>query len=182
MSELKQRDPLHGEWEGLVQTIGWGAGECGLIGTARESSGIAKEWQRFTPELVQTWVNVLVRSWQETSRLEVLSREILLLKRRVTQLEAQTSCIVPIESLHPEPHKIVQTINAVVRLVDDEYTATFFDANISTTGDTDIEAIANLKDLIAGTFDMLSAHESDRLAPGPERQLSVLETYIKKVD
>ncbi|MCH8024808.1 MAG: hypothetical protein IIB43_08885, partial [Candidatus Marinimicrobia bacterium] len=133
-------------------------------------------------EAVHNWANDLERILQETSRLEVLSREILLLKRRVSQLEAQTSCIVPIKSLHPEPYKVVQTINAVVRLVDDEYTATFFDANISTTGDTDIEAIANLKDLIAGTFDMLSAHESDRLAPGPERQLSVLETYIKKVD
>ena len=170
------------EREGHVQNIEWGAVECVLVEAPRKPSGIVKEWQDLMPELVYNWANDLEHILQETLRLEAVSREILLLKRRVTQLEAQTSCIVPIMSLHPEPYKIIQTINAVVRLVDDEYTATFFDANISTTGDTDMEAIANLKDLIAGTFDMLSAHDSDRLAPGPERQLSVLETYIKKVD
>ena len=182
MLETKLRTPLHWEGAGFVQTLDWAPGECVLIDAPRKPSPTVDEWQRLMPELFQTWVNDLVRNWQDNSRVEVLSREILLLKRRLTQLEAQTSCIVPIMSLHPEPYKIIQTINAVVRLVDDEYTATFFDANISTTGDTDMEAIANLKDLIAGTFDMLSAHESDRLAPGPERQLSVLETYIKKVD
>lgn len=182
MLETKLRIPLHWEGEGFVQTLEWAPGECVLIDAHREPSPTVDEWQRLMPHLFQTWVNDFVRNWQENSRLEALSREILLLKRRVAQLEAQTSCIVPIKSLHPEPHKILQTINAVVRLVDYEYTATFFDANISATGDTDIEAIANLKDLIAGTFDMLSEHESGRLAPGPERQLSVLETYIKKVD
>ncbi|GAF95929.1 unnamed protein product, partial [marine sediment metagenome] len=36
------------------------------------------------------------------------------------------------------------------------YIATFFDANISASGDTQTEAIFNLKDMIVGTFEILS--------------------------
>jgi len=116
---------------------------------------------------------------KERSKLEILSQEILLLKDRVAQIEATTPAIVPIESLSPEPYDIYKPIHTVVRKQGDEYIATFYDANLSASGDTDTEAIYNLKDIIAGTFEILSSHERTDLAPGPARQIDVLESFIR---
>lgn len=41
--------------------------------------------------------------------------------------------LVPITTLAPEPYELIRDILAVVRPADDEFIATFFDANISTS-------------------------------------------------
>ena len=51
--------------------------------------------------------------------------------------------------------KIKKELHAVVRSHGDEHIATFFDANISASGDTETEAVSNLKDTIIGIFECL---------------------------
>ncbi len=101
------------------------------------------------------------------------------MKNRIAKIEAEAPIIAPIESLAPEPYDIYKPIHTVVRKQGDEYIATFYDANLSASGDTDTEAIYNLKDIIVGTFEILSSHERIDLAPGPARQLDVLESFIR---
>jgi hypothetical protein len=97
-------------------------------------------------------------------------------------LEAQATFCVPVDSMAPEPLEVVKPFHIVVRRVDEEYVATFFDANLSASGETDVEAVLNLKDIIAATFVMLRGHEPDQLGPGPRRQLAVLEHHLRDTD
>ena len=84
--------------------------------------------------------------------------------------------VVPIGTFAPEPFSLREPIWAVVQPVDDGFVATFFDANISTSGDTQEEAAANLKDLILDIYLDLEKEPAERLGPEPKRQLAVLKS------
>ncbi len=140
---------------------------------------VQADWESAIPGLLHALQKTLLARWKEISKIEVLTREILLMKNRIAKIEAEAPIIAPIESLSPEPYDIYKPIHTVVRKQGDEYIATFYDANLSASGDTDTEAIYNLKDIIVGTFEILSSHERIDLAPGPARQLDVLESFIR---
>ncbi len=86
--------------------------------------------------------------------------------------------VVPIVTFAPEPFTLREPIWVVVQTVDDAFVATFFDANISTSGDTQEEAIANLKDLLLDIYLDLEEEPEERLGPEPKRQLAVLRSVI----
>jgi hypothetical protein len=87
---------------------------------------------------------------------------------------------VAITSFSPEPFALVRPIEVMVEQVDDSYVASFFDANISASGDNQQEAFDNLRSLILDTYDSLLAEPSERLGPEPRRQLAVLESFLGK--
>lgn len=87
---------------------------------------------------------------------------------------------VPITTLAPEPFDVLRDIPVVVQAVDDGFTATFFDANISTSGDTQEEGVSNLKSLIVDIFEDLQSEPPKRLGPEPSRQLMVLRSFIRR--
>jgi hypothetical protein len=70
---------------------------------------------------------------------------------------------------------------AVVEPADDGFIATFFDGNISTTGDTEVEAVSNLRSLILDTFEYLDSEHPDSLGPEPARHLAVLRVFVQSV-
>ena len=117
----------------------------------------------------------------ETS-IQVFETEIRSLKTRCEVLERTAPVIVPIQSLAPEPFEIIKTFYAVVHLADEQYIASFFDANLSASGDTRSEAISNLKDIIVGTFELLTITDKSKLGPGPLQQRDVLVEFIQKKD
>jgi hypothetical protein len=104
------------------------------------------------------------------------------LTRRLEKLEALSQAqavIVPIATLSPEPFDLIRDIPVVVVQSDDGYLATFFDANISITGDTREEAVGNLRLLLVDMFDDLEAAEA-RLGPYPARQLATLRAFMRR--
>ena len=84
-----------------------------------------------------------------------------------------------IGTMAPEPIEVIRDFPITVQWQEDEFRADFIDANLSAFGTTQSEAIWNLKDLIAITFDTLSRHEKERLGRGPARQLAVLRSYLR---
>jgi hypothetical protein len=64
---------------------------------------------------------------------------------------------------------------------DDGFTATFFDANIGSSGDTEEEAINNLRTLIIDTFELLESKQPEQLGIEPRRQLAILRSLIRKI-
>ncbi len=121
-----------------------------------------------------------------TSRLQMMvsiegfKGEILALKSRCEILERTSPLIVPIESLAPEPYEVVHPFHVVVRLEDEQYIASFFDANLSASGDTYAEAVSNLKDIIVGTLEILDGIDENELGPGPLQQKQVLEEFVQR--
>ena len=80
----------------------------------------------------------------------------------------------------PEPYKILQSIPAVVESSAHGFNATFFDANIGTSGDTQVEAFSNLRSLILDTFEYLEFEAQEALGPEPARQLAVFREFLKR--
>jgi|SRR3972149_812562 len=71
---------------------------------------------------------------------------------------------------------IVCTIEQV-GIGNDNYIATFQEANLFASGDTMTEAAENLMDIIASKYQMFS-QQPDKLGDLPKRQLSILRKYI----
>lgn len=107
---------------------------------------------------------------RDTNVLQRLTQEVGDLKKRLKQ---SGSITVPITSLAPEPFELRQTIQVVVQPCEDEFVASFFDANVNASGSTETDALANLKDVMLAIFRHLLAQPQGKLGPGPRRQLAV---------
>ena len=78
---------------------------------------------------------------------EVLQR-VEALEQRINQ----RSVIVPIQDLEPSPVDVKQPIFAVVQEEDGVYVASFVDANMNASGESQLDAVEMLKDVIASSF------------------------------
>ncbi|MBM4037975.1 MAG: hypothetical protein FJ290_05625 [Planctomycetes bacterium] len=115
-----------------------------------------------------------------STRLDMLEQEMQSLKGRVAQLEVSAPVIVPVETLAPEPYELLKPFHAVIEPCEDECLATFYDANISASGATRDEALANLKDMVVAGFEMLTEHEAEGLGPALVKQLRVLREFMRR--
>lgn len=155
-------------------------GECPVVRTTMRRKPIAGEWAEKFSVLIETFKDDLSKKRLYEERIMFFQREVELLKQRCSRLEELSPILVPIQSLAPEPYEVIKPFHAVVQVQDDQYIATFFDANISASGDTETEAIFNLKDMIVGTFDVLSETSENKLGSGPAQQKKVLQEFIAK--
>jgi len=112
-------------------------------------------------------------------RIGVLEKAILEMRSTVDQLARGRTIHVPISSLAPEPYAVVKPLVAVVVPDDDQFIASFYDANLHSSGDTEAEAIDNLKEVIASTFRRLSELGDKRLGPLPAKQLATLNEFVR---
>lgn len=109
-------------------------------------------------------------------------RQIAALSAEVEGLKAGAlgprSVIVPIQSLEPWPYEVIRPIQAVVQEEDGAFMASFFDANINASGESQLDALEMLKSMLASSFRLLTAKESI-LGDEPRRQLAVLREFIR---
>ena len=89
--------------------------------------------------------------------------------------------IALITTFAPEPYEVKKPIPVSIYSSEDEYNASFFDANIHTSGDNEQEAFENLKSLILDMYDGLISRRVEDLGPGPMQQRSVLQQFISTV-
>lgn len=92
---------------------------------------------------------------------------------------AKGAKIVPVQTFAPEPYSLLKPMSVLIEDTEDGYLASFFDANIGTSGETEQEAFENLKSLVLDIFDSLSREAPERLGPEPSRQLAVLRSFIR---
>lgn len=130
----------------------------------REVAGLGKE----LPQLVNLQQDI-VRELSE-----------LLRNFKDDHLTRPHSITIPITTLVPAPFKVIREIPIVVQPADEGFTATFFDANISTSGDTQEEALENVKSLLVDLLDDLEKEPAERLGPEPMRQLKVLKAFMRR--
>ena len=98
--------------------------------------------------------------------------------QRVEALEQrlnQRPVIVPIQDLGPA--QVKQPIFAVVQEEDSVFVASFVDANMNASGETQLDAVEMLKDVIASSFRLFLDKEAV-LGEEPQRQLAVLRRFV----
>ncbi len=123
----------------------------------------------------------LSRSRQtDVARLKKLEEQVAALTEKVKVLEIRISAVVPITTFAPEPFEPLKEIKAVVEESEDEFIASFHDANVSAGGSNRQEAYENLKDLLLSRFDYLDQMPSAKLGPALQRQIAVLRQFIRR--
>jgi len=156
--------------------------DCSVGVRSGRGRAIVAGWPEKVPGLMEALAETIGASLRDVTRIESLEKEVILLKNRVAVLEGQAPVLVPIESLAPDPYEIIKPFHVVVRVQDGECIASFFDARISASGDTQEEAVFNLKDMVVSVFDILCGRSEDDLGPGPAHQKKVLQDFIRRKD
>lgn len=87
--------------------------------------------------------------------------------------------LIPISTFAPEPFEVVKGFSVVVRPDEDGFVATLFDANISSSGETPEEAVANVKDLILMIFRDFETKDDRDLGPAMIQQKYALRGLIR---
>ena len=111
------------------------------------------------------------------------TRRIRALEQRVAALEeahkASPGAERWIHTFAPEPFSLKRPIPILVRSHEGEYLASFPDANINTSGETEAEAFGSIKTLILDIWEKLQKLEkSSRLKPKLAQRLAVLKEFI----
>lgn len=94
--------------------------------------------------------------------------------------QSQRSIWVPIESFAPEPFEVIKPFTVVVNPADDGFEASLYDANLYSSGDTEAEAVNNLKSVILDTHTMLEQLDESKLGPGPLKQRNALASLVRR--
>src|ERR1700757_5007489 len=74
-------------------------------------------------------------------RLRLAARDEMQKGGRTAPLQGRSG-LVPVTTLDPEPFELAREIQVVVQPDDDSFVATFFDANINASGETQQDAVA----------------------------------------
>jgi predicted RNase H-like HicB family nuclease len=138
-------------------------------------------WAETLRQGIERLAELLEARRRESSRVDRLEQKVQDLRRGLATLAESRPLPVPITTLAPDPFEVRRPIQVVVRPAGEGYVATFFDANISMSGDTEEEALSNLRELIVDVFEELEADEGS-LGPEPSRQLAVLRGFIERTD
>ena len=86
---------------------------------------------------------------------------------------------IDVKSLPGEPYTVLQPIRIKIeRMGENDFLASFEEANLAMSGETKEEALQNIIAEILDTFEMFS-DEASRLGPEPSRQLRVMQKYLK---
>jgi len=95
-------------------------------------------------------------------------------------MEFDISKNVRLQTFAPEPFEMLKEINVHIEQDgEDNYRASFIDANVNVSGCNEVEAIEGLKELLLSRYDFLSNSPTDKLGPGPKKRLAVLREFIR---
>lgn len=126
------------------------------------------------------------REAHEVNRLAILSLfgKVAQLGRRVRELEAREQpLVVPINTFAPEPYiPAEKAILAVVTRVEKGYVASVHDVNVGASGDTVLEAIENLKEVLVFTLEDLGEEPPGQLSKRAASQLCALQAIMRRAD
>jgi hypothetical protein len=126
------------------------------------------------------------RKWSLTvlsleDNIRHLTTEMEELREEIRQLCRMRTFVIPLTTLAPEPFQITRQIPVTIQGDGEDFTATFTEANISASGETEADAIANFKDSLVSSFELLEKKNSDELGPLPTRQWRVLSSTVSRV-
>ena len=162
-------------------TAGWACLEAlGRRTQPGQPAIVTEDWESSFSRLLGDLSSQFSAKIEDEFRISVLEKNVHALTNAIRTLEARKAILVPIESFAPEPLEVIKPFFVVVAPDDDEFTATWFDANIAATGDNEVEAVAILKDFINAQFEQFSRLEiQDKLGPGPRRELALMKEFLR---
>ncbi|MFZ0772615.1 MAG: hypothetical protein WCA49_06490 [Candidatus Sulfotelmatobacter sp.] len=77
---------------------------------------------------------------------------------------------------------MTQQIPVTIEGDGEDFTASFVEANISASGETEADAIANFKESLLSSYEVLEGLTPNQLAPLPARQWGILQNVVRRTD
>jgi predicted RNase H-like HicB family nuclease len=114
-----------------------------------------------------------MEQFEPTLRLDRLEQAVRALSERIDPVTLQ------ITTFAPEPYEVLRPIPVLIRSMEEEFVASFVEANVNASGETRQEAFESLKALVLDVFDSLRSHPAEKLGPEPARRLAVLRDFIR---
>jgi hypothetical protein len=114
-----------------------------------------------------------MEQFDQALRLDRLEQAVRVLSERVDPVTLQISTFTP------EPYEVLRPIPVLIRPEGDEFVASFVEANVNASGETQQEAFESLKLLVLDIFDSLRSHPVEKLGPESVRRLAVLRDFIR---
>lgn len=128
-------------------------------------------------EYSQQW-NLTVLSL--TDNIRSLEKEMEELRAEVRHLCKLRTFVVPLATLAPEPMQMRFNIPATIEGDGEDFTATFTEANVSASGETPADALANLKSSLISTYEFLESLSETERGPLPARQWEILRNVLTR--
>jgi hypothetical protein len=111
--------------------------------------------------------------------MQSLTREVTELKGEIRRLQNLRVYVVPLAAL-PPAFQMTGPVPVTVEGDGETFTATFVEANVSASGETEADAIANFKDTLMSSYELLEALPSRELGPLPSRQWEILQSVVRR--
>jgi len=113
--------------------------------------------------------------------IRILTSEVTMLKCEIQRLHQQRTYVVGLTTLTPEPFKMIQQIPVTIEGDGEDFTATFVEANVSASGETEADAIANFKESLVSSYELLEDVPAGQMGPLPARQWGILKSVVRRV-
>lgn len=136
------------------------------------------DWQTQFTAAIEKAMEIAGGGQKQLARIVHLEQELSSIRAALEKMQDAKPVVVPIATFAPEPFDLLGEIHAVVQPDGESFVASLFEANVNASGDTQQDAIANLKDMILATFETLK--NEPKLGKGPARQLAVLRALIRR--
>ncbi len=114
--------------------------------------------------------------------MQTLTNEISSLKSEIQRLERSRAYVVPLTTLTADNFRMTQQIPVTIEGDGEDFTASFVEANISASGETEADAIANFKESLLSSYEVLEGLTPNQLAPLPARQWGILQNVVRRTD
>jgi predicted RNase H-like HicB family nuclease len=112
--------------------------------------------------------------------VELIQEKLDGLTVALDRLAEQRTYVVPLTTLAPQPIQLLLNIPATIEGGGEDFTATYTEANVSASGDTPSDALANLKESLVSTFEFLESLPESERGPLPARQWEVLRSALTR--
>lgn len=146
----------------------------------------APDWTAALTNALHQFADAVTERREELARVQEVEEKLRALSEKVEVLEEkcehfkQSFYVPPIQTFGDEPFELIKPILVSIQESDGEYIASFFDANISTQGCTQQEALDSLKDLLLSRFEHLDQLPVKKLGKSTRRQIAVLREFIRR--
>jgi hypothetical protein len=114
--------------------------------------------------------------------IQTLTREVAALKSEIQRLKGLRSYVVTLTSLAPLPIQMINQIPVTIEGDGEDFTASFVEGNISASGETEADAIANFKESLLSTYEVLEGLTPQQRGPLPTRQWEILQNVVRRAD
>ena len=120
---------------------------------------------------------------KEYARLGAIEGEIRALAEKFGEFQHHQPIRAAINTLGSDQFVLLKPIEVVIQCTgEDEYVASFFEANVNASGCNPNQAFENLVDTIMTRFETYENLPPEKLGKGPKRYVAVLREFIRRGD